>query len=77
MRAAAIPALGRLVTECGAREVRDKGRLTLETIAREPQGVPSVLAVPLVSTLAAIAPNCPQHYIEDGESVILLILFIF
>ncbi|XP_043287266.1 RAB11-binding protein RELCH homolog isoform X2 [Venturia canescens] len=65
VRAAAIPALGRLVTECGAREARDKGRLTLETIAREPQGVPSVLAVPLVSTLAAIAPNCPQHFIED------------
>ncbi|XP_024935495.1 lisH domain and HEAT repeat-containing protein KIAA1468 isoform X2 [Cephus cinctus] len=65
VRAASIPALGRLATECTAREARDKARLTLETIAREPQGVPPSLAVPLVSTLATIAPNCPQNYVED------------
>lgn len=49
------------------REMRDKARLTLETIAKEPQGVPPTLALPLVSTLAFIAPNCPQNYIEDGK----------
>ncbi|XP_012276159.1 lisH domain and HEAT repeat-containing protein KIAA1468 homolog isoform X2 [Orussus abietinus] len=65
VRAAAIPTLGLLVTECTAREARDKARLTLETIAREPQGVPSALAVPLVTTLAAIAPSCPPNYLED------------
>ncbi|KAG7187845.1 hypothetical protein KM043_016879 [Ampulex compressa] len=65
VRAGAIPSLGRLITECKVREARDKARLTLETIAREPQGVPPALAVPLVSTLAFIAPNCPQNYIED------------
>ena len=36
-------------------------------MAREPQGVPSSLAVPLVLTLASIAPNCPQKYVEDGN----------
>lgn len=65
VKGAAITALGRLIMECGSREAKDKGRLTLETIAREPQGVPPALAVPLVSTLAHIAPNCPQHYVED------------
>ncbi|XP_012259710.2 RAB11-binding protein RELCH homolog [Athalia rosae] len=65
VKAAAIPALARLVTECGAKEARDKARLTLETIAREPQGVPSSLAVPLVTALSSIAPNCPRHYVED------------
>ncbi|XP_033223376.1 RAB11-binding protein RELCH homolog isoform X2 [Belonocnema kinseyi] len=65
VRAAAIPILGRLVTECGSKEAREKARLTLETIAREPQGIPSSLAVPLVLTLASIAPNCPQKYVED------------
>ena len=66
VRAAAIPALGRLVTECGAREVRDKGRLTLETIARESSDdIPAALALPLVSTLAKIAPDCPQHFNEE------------
>ncbi|XP_076546511.1 RAB11-binding protein RELCH homolog isoform X2 [Osmia lignaria lignaria] len=65
VRSAAIPSLGRLITECKVREVRDKARLTLETIAKEPQGVPPTLALPLVSTLAFIAPNCPQNYIED------------
>ncbi|XP_076170747.1 RAB11-binding protein RELCH homolog isoform X1 [Ptiloglossa arizonensis] len=65
VRSAAIPSLGRLITECKVREMRDKARLTLETIAKEPQGVPSTLALPLVSTLAFIAPNCPQNYIED------------
>ncbi|XP_003702013.2 RAB11-binding protein RELCH homolog isoform X1 [Megachile rotundata] len=65
VRSAAIPSLGRLITECKVREVRDKARLTLETIAKEPQGIPPSLALPLVSTLAFIAPNCPQNYIED------------
>lgn len=65
VRSAAIPSLGRLITECKVREMRDKARLTLETIAKEPQGVPPTLALPLVSTLAFIAPNCPQNYIED------------
>ena len=69
VRAAAIPILGRLITECGAKEAREKARLTLETIAREPQGVPPSLAVPLVLTLAAIAPSCPQNYIEDGKII--------
>ncbi|XP_076750646.1 RAB11-binding protein RELCH homolog isoform X2 [Xylocopa sonorina] len=65
VRSAAIPSLGRLITECKVREMRDKARLTLETIAKEPQGVPATLALPLVSTMAFIAPNCPQNYIED------------
>ena len=65
VRSAAILSLGRLITECKVREVRDKARLTLETIAKDPQGVPPALALPLVSTLAFIAPNCPQNYIED------------
>ncbi|CAL7935188.1 unnamed protein product [Xylocopa violacea] len=65
VRSAAIPSLGRLITECKVREMRDKARLTLETIAKEPQGVPPTLALPLVSTMAFIAPNCPQNYIED------------
>ncbi|CAK9833252.1 RAB11-binding protein RELCH, partial [Anthophora retusa] len=65
VRSAAIPSLGRLITECKVREMRDKARLTLETIAKEPQGIPPTLALPLVSTLAFIAPNCPQNYIED------------
>ncbi|XP_015110035.1 RAB11-binding protein RELCH homolog [Diachasma alloeum] len=65
VKAGAISALGRLIMESGSREAKDKGRLTLETIAREPQGVPPALAVPLVTTLAHIAPNCPQHYVED------------
>lgn len=65
VRSAAIPSLARLVTECKVREVRDKARLTLETIARESQGAPLTLTVPLVSALAFIAPNCPQNYVED------------
>ncbi|XP_066591487.1 RAB11-binding protein RELCH homolog [Prorops nasuta] len=65
VRGAAIVALGRVITECKLRNVRDKARMTLETITREPQGVPSALASTLVSTLASIAPNCPQNYIED------------
>ncbi|XP_076658534.1 RAB11-binding protein RELCH homolog [Halictus rubicundus] len=65
VRCAAIPSLGRLITECKVREMRDKARLTLENIAKDPQGVPPALALPLVSTLALIAPNCPQNYIED------------
>lgn len=67
MKAAVIPPLGRLITECKVREARDKARLTLETIARESQNILSVLATPLVSTLAYIAPSCPQSYIEDGK----------
>lgn len=54
--------------------MRDKARLTLETIAKEPQGIPPTLALPFVSTLAFIAPNCPQNYIEDGK---LLFIFTF
>ncbi|XP_017887570.1 RAB11-binding protein RELCH homolog isoform X1 [Ceratina calcarata] len=65
VRSAAIPSLGRLITECKVREMRDKARLTLETIAKDPQGVPPTVALPLVSTYAFIAPNCPQNYIED------------
>ncbi|XP_046607039.1 RAB11-binding protein RELCH homolog isoform X1 [Neodiprion virginianus] len=65
VKAAAIPALAHLVTECGAKEARDKARLTLEMIAREPQGIPSSLAVSLVTALSSIAPNCPQNYTED------------
>lgn len=67
MKASVIPPLGRLITECKVREARDKARLTLETIARESQNILSVLATPLVSTLAYIAPSCPQNYIEDGK----------
>lgn len=67
VRSVAVPSLGRLITECKVREVRDKARLTLETIAKDPQGVPLPLALPLVSTFAFIAPNCPQNYIEDGK----------
>lgn len=67
MKAAVIPSLGRLITECKVREARDKARLTLETIAKESQSVLSALATPLVSTLSYIAPSCPQSYIEDGK----------
>lgn len=56
--------------------MRDKARLTLETIARDPQGVPPTLALPLVSTLAFIAPNCPQNYIEDGERLLEFLSFV-
>ncbi|OXU27774.1 hypothetical protein TSAR_009523 [Trichomalopsis sarcophagae] len=65
VKAAAVQVLGKLVTESKVRDAKDKARLTLETIVRDPQGVPSVLAVPLVLTLAAIAPSCPQNYVED------------
>ncbi|XP_011301250.1 lisH domain and HEAT repeat-containing protein KIAA1468-like [Fopius arisanus] len=64
LKAAVIHALGKLIMESGSRETKDKGRLTLETIAREPQ-FSNYLAVPLVTTLAHIAPNCPQHYVEE------------
>lgn len=55
------------MTESDAREAKDKARLTLETIIRDPQGVPMTLAVPLVLTLAAVAPYCPQNFIEDSK----------
>ncbi|XP_011138092.2 lisH domain and HEAT repeat-containing protein KIAA1468 homolog [Harpegnathos saltator] len=65
VRYAAILSLGRVITECKVREARDKARLTLETIAKDPQGLSQILATSLVSTFAFIAPNCPQNYIED------------
>lgn len=67
VRCAAISSLGRIITECKVREARDKARLTLETIAKDPQGLSQALAISLVSTFAFIAPNCPQNYIEDSK----------
>lgn len=49
------------------REARDKARLTLETIAKDPQELSQTLATSLVSTFAFIAPTCPQNYIEDSK----------
>lgn len=57
------------MTESDAREAKDKARLTLETIIRDPQGVPTALAVPLVLTLAAVAPYCPQNFVEDSTYI--------
>lgn len=54
--------------ESSVREVKDKARLTLETIVRDPQGIPAALAAPLVLTLASVAPYCPPNFVEDGES---------
>ncbi|KAM0725477.1 RAB11-binding protein RELCH [Formica fusca] len=65
VRCAAISSLGRIITECKVREARDKARLTLETIAKDPQELSQTLATSLVSTFAFIAPTCPQNYIED------------
>jgi len=48
------------------KEARDKARLTLETIAKDPQEISQILATSLVSTFAVIAPTCPQNYIEDS-----------
>ncbi|XP_012535245.1 RAB11-binding protein RELCH homolog isoform X2 [Monomorium pharaonis] len=65
VRCAAISTLGRIITECKVKEARDKARLTLETIAKDPQDFSQILATSLVSTFAVIAPTCPQNYIED------------
>ncbi|XP_011504966.1 PREDICTED: lisH domain and HEAT repeat-containing protein KIAA1468 homolog [Ceratosolen solmsi marchali] len=65
VKSIAVQVLGKLVTESDAREAKDKARLTLETIVRDPQGVSPDLAVPLILTLAAVAPYCPQNYVED------------
>ncbi|KAH0560681.1 RAB11-binding protein RELCH homolog [Cotesia glomerata] len=65
VKAAAVSALGKLITDCAASQVRDKGRLTLESIVKDPQGVSQTLTIPLITTLTCIAPNCSQHYIED------------
>ncbi|XP_020279008.1 lisH domain and HEAT repeat-containing protein KIAA1468 homolog isoform X2 [Pseudomyrmex gracilis] len=65
VRCAAISSLGRIITECKVKEARDKARLTLETIAKDPQEFSQALATSLVSTFAFIAPTCPQNYIED------------
>ncbi|XP_012223943.1 RAB11-binding protein RELCH homolog isoform X2 [Linepithema humile] len=65
VRCNAISSLGRIITECKVREARDKARLTLETITKDPQGLSQTLATSLVSTFTFIAPTCPQNYIED------------
>ncbi|XP_057332305.1 RAB11-binding protein RELCH homolog [Microplitis mediator] len=65
VKAAAVTALGKLITDCTASQVRDKGRLTLESIVKDPQGVSQALTIPLITTFTCIAPNCSQHYIED------------
>ena len=77
VKAAAIPVLGKLVTDCETKEVKEKARAALESIVRDPQGVPTVLLVPLVLALAAAAPYCPQNYLEDGKcfSFIKLVLY--
>lgn len=69
VRCNAISSLGRIITECKVREARDKARLTLETITKDPQGLSQTLATSLVSTFAFIAPTCPQNYIEDSKSI--------
>jgi len=66
VRCAAISTLGRIITDCKMKEARDKARLTLETIAKDPQEISQILATSLVSTFAVIAPTCPQNYIEDS-----------
>ena len=66
MKSAAVQVLGKLISESDAKEAKDKARLTLESIVRDPQGVPADLAVSLVLTLASVAPYCPQSFTEDG-----------
>lgn len=66
VRASAIPALGKLISDSNSREAGDKARMTLETIARELQDSPSALVVPLVLTLASITSSSSQNYVEDG-----------
>lgn len=65
VKANAVIALGKLITNCTSMQVQDKGRLTIEAIVKESHGVSQALTIPLISTLAAIASNCPQHYVED------------
>ncbi|XP_014225659.1 lisH domain and HEAT repeat-containing protein KIAA1468 homolog [Trichogramma pretiosum] len=65
VKAAAIPLLGKLITECDTRDVKDKARGALESILRDPSGIPDVLIVPLILAIAAAAPYCPQSYLED------------
>ncbi|KYM94013.1 hypothetical protein ALC62_15375 [Cyphomyrmex costatus] len=77
VRCAAISTLGRIITECKVREARDKGRLTLETIAKDFQEFSQTLATSLVSTFAVIAPTCPQSYIEDIIAAHLLMIASF
>lgn len=67
VRCAAISSLGRIITECKVKEGCDKARLTLETIAKDSQGLSQALAISLVSTFAFIAPNCQQNYVEDSK----------
>ncbi|XP_014219882.1 lisH domain and HEAT repeat-containing protein KIAA1468 homolog [Copidosoma floridanum] len=65
VKSSAVQVLGKLITESDAKEAKEKARLTLETIVRDPQGIPADLSVPLILTLAAVAPYCPQNYVED------------
>lgn len=55
------------MTDSNAKEAKDKARLTLETIVRDPQGIPAGLIVSLVLTLAIVTPHCPQNFVEDGN----------
>ncbi|KAK0167734.1 hypothetical protein PV327_001605 [Microctonus hyperodae] len=67
VRASAVTAIGKLITDCAAKEAKDKGRLTLESIVKEMDDtiITHTFSIALVSTLANIVPNSPQHYIED------------
>lgn len=62
-----MKALGKFLTESEAQEAKDKSRQCIESILRDPQGVPHALAPSLVMTLATVAPYCPQNYVEDSE----------
>jgi len=77
VRCAAISTIGRIITECKVREARDKGRLTLETIAKDPQELSQTLATSLVSTFAVIAPTCPQNYIENSTLFCTIYIYIY
>ncbi|KAK0082778.1 hypothetical protein PV325_009838 [Microctonus aethiopoides] len=67
VRANAVTAIGKLITDCAAKEAKDKGRLTLESIVKEMDDtiITHTFSIALVSTLANIVSNSPQHYIED------------
>ena len=67
VKAAAVPVLGKLITDGTSREAKDKARLTLETMIKEYKTFPTSLVVTLIITLATAAPFCPQNFIEEGD----------
>ncbi|XP_058801173.1 RAB11-binding protein RELCH homolog [Phymastichus coffea] len=65
VKGAAVQALGKFLMESEAQEAKDKSRQCIESILRDPQGVPPALGATLVLTLATVAPYCPQNYVEE------------